>query len=394
MVFIKKSLGLFILLWGLLGLCSTPLRPMTQRTIAQSAPSAFIKSATTLAQQPWVQSYFLNNNHQPTQDFLFSLIFVAPYNPTLRALLNNKVLSPTETHLIHNPEYFRHLDENLKFFYEETLYRLTCSIVQHQKDFLAQGYYTFVHGQHWQYRLFERWYTKLWALKHNTIITDFLFLHVRPHESNSAEDQRLHAHLLQNGRTDDYARKHLLFMNYALFANSANHGSNTPHYIIKNDNVRPPSLDFKTVFTSIDPTWNALYDTFKKELEALAQKHAQLSNYGTLMLIAIPHHCIEQCVYLAAGGGYKKTLIIAGHGDTENIKLIMKTLSSNPENSSESDHLEFCLTMTNSWGLNPHSGIKIIEIPPADPETLQLFEQEEKIVFDKIMRELTRAYLS
>jgi hypothetical protein len=174
-------------------------------------------------------------------------------------------------------------------------------------------------------------------------------------------------------------------MNYALFANSLNLGSNSSFYVSQNTNSKLGTIPLSAQDPFKKLGYESIYSRYKKEIESLASQYLKLSNYGNLLCFAIPKDTIHKYVFPAVSGGVKKPVAIDGIGETSDIKTIMETLRHHPERINDTDKLEFCLIMTqNKGGLDPDTGIKIIPILSGDPTKLAELQKKEDALFAKI----------
>jgi len=294
-------------------------------------------------------------------------------------------LSQTEQHMIANLDAIFNFMKNAPSDLIEPLFEQVTKI---ETDLQQKGYYTFVHGQRWEYRLVENWYTKLWSLKNRKSVQDYLFAHVKPQPTTAQleQDNVTREQLMRVGRTDGASRQKLLFMNYALFGNATNLGSSSADYMASNNNAGNVAISLRETFDHLG--YQDIYAKYKEELTQLENEHKELSKYGNLLLVGVPQDKLPECVYLSLTGGAKRTIEIKGVGKTDDIKLIMDTLRTNPEKIWNSDQLEFCMAMTWDMALNPESGIKIFSLNAADQEKLVAFNAKSDELFARIKRDI------
>lgn len=232
---------------------------------------------------------------------------------------------------------------------------------------------------------------------------DFFFPHVTDliSPTDAALERVQRNFLLNNHKYDADNRKKLLFMNYALFANAGNFGSNSASYVVQNANAAKGIFDLPVNEPFKKIGYEHIYNKFKDELEELGQQYNTKCSYGNLLFIAIPKDKIHKYAYLAATGGKRVPMSIEGHGDTTDIRVIMHTLLHEPEKIKSSgnplaleysdirenntDMLEFCLIMTQTkGGLDPDTGIKIFPILSGEPARLAELQKKEDALFAKI----------
>lgn len=300
--------------------------------------------------------------------------------------------SATLEYIVAQPDstYFK------KLFNFEPIRPLITEIILKEQELDKKGYYTFVHGQRWSYQLPEEWFTKLWALINNKQVDDFIFAHVKPLPTDQESEKETRERILLEGRksalfTIDPDRARMLFMNAGFFYNESQLFSNTAHYVTHNANAnRHIFIALQTVFKYLD--MDHVFHKYKKELNALEERHNKLSSFGNTLLIAVPKEKINDVAFVAAPGGYKKTVSIEGMGQTSDMHLIMDTLQTNPLKVANFDQNEFCLLMTadKHGGLNPESGIKFFQVNTVNPERWQEFKEKEQALFTKIAQDIKK----
>ncbi len=252
------------------------------------------------------------------------------------------------------------------------LFDMSSKVNQKEKE-LQDDYYTFVHGQRWEYQFAETLFTKLYELKTGNQCPEFLFAHVKELPDIENEEQ-IHAELLKNGRTSKKSRQRLLFLNYAFYGNSTNSGSSTAGYIAANNNVGYVQIDIKELFG-----WHGLehiYNKYQKELEELQAEHSSLSKMGNLLLIAVPKDIVDECVYPAVSGGYKKKIkTLDGQKLTKTSDVLEAIKAGKVKNT---DKIELCLIMTKSkhGGMSPESGIKVYDFNTVEEEEWAAFNDK------------------
>jgi len=306
------------------------------------------------------------------------------------AQYDNKVL-PTSLHFAtYLPLYIF-----IKFKDNTELEELLNTVFKKEAEY-KDDYYTFVHGQRRELYLPEKIYTLLWQLKKRQSLQDFFFAHVKDLvESPDAKayDKVQKNFILSFGNSDGRggadARRKLLFMNYALFANSRNSGSCTADYVLENENSKLGStinIALSEPFKMFG--YQGVYsDALKNKIEVLAQEYKDASKYGNLLFIAVPKNKVHKYVYLAETGGPKIDIEIDGIGRTSDIRIIMDTLLSAPHKIKDTDELEFCLIMMqHKGGLDPKTGIKIMPILSGDPNKLAELQKKE----DELLAEITQ----
>lgn len=279
------------------------------------------------------------------------------------------------------------------------LMRMASEVVEKEREYQKKGYYTFVHGQKRGYLFPEKMYTFLWQQKKGIQVEDFLFAHVKPlleSKKEQDEEEKTRQYLLKYGRKpqDGPMRQKLLFLNYGLFGNLNDSSSSTANYVASNVNYgsSPIAITTKDAFDYLG--YQKIYKKYQAEIEALEKDYA-LSNYGTILLIAVPKKDIAKYVYLCSSGssgwgmgGVKRSILIKGLGKVDNIDVIMNAIINNPS-SLDTDDLEFCLIMTQKeGGLDPKTGIKIVPIMAGDPSANAQLAKKEKVLCDRIRADI------
>lgn len=258
------------------------------------------------------------------------------------------------------------------------------------------GFYTFVHGQRSSLYFPSKLYTHLWSIRKKRSVQNFLFPHVKnlaETETAKNEEKIIRNFLRTQGSIEYETRMHILFMNYALFANSFNNpGSATLYWMLSNEN----SPTGQTIgITAHDPFtilgYEAIYEKYKTEIEQLAHDYATFSKYGNLLLIAIPKEKINKYAYVAKPGGKRISMRIAQVGETSDLQIIMETLINNPQNIIGPSWFEFCLIMTQEkGGLDPSTGIQVHPIFSGNFEKLKELQQREEALLTKIKADIER----
>ena len=297
-------------------------------------------------------------------------------------------LSQTETYLknIHLHRSINIINE-LKALKDSQLQTLFKTVIEKERKF-GEDYYTFVHGQRREYYWPERLFTFLYSLKKKQSIPHFFFAHVKDLIATNEDFifEKVHKNfLLQNHKYNDEARSLVLFMNYSLFANSTNRGSNSLWYLICNANSLKGTRDIlaRNAFKKLG--FEQIYHKFEYEIEELTQEYNMAGQYGNLLFIAVPKEDIHKYVYLGISGAMKAALEIEGMGKTYDIRIIMDNLLNHPERIENIDQLEFCLIMTqHNGGLDPHCGIHMYPILTGDPQKLAELKKKEEVLFAKI----------
>ena len=128
------------------------------------------------------------------------------------------------------------------------------------------------------------------------------------------------------------------------------------------------------------------------EIEELQKLHNDASAYGSLLLFSFTPEMLKESVYVSHPYGLKRTVMIDGTGETEDVKLILDTLRTTPEKIHDLDNLEYVVVATEDCVRNKllqqKEVIKIIPFNAANPEKLALYEQKRDELVAKIKAEI------
>jgi len=210
-----------------------------------------------------------------------------------------------------------------------------------------------------------------------------------------SKEERMRRDIIERGREnfeDHDTRLRQLFLNIAFFGNtgSSNLGSSSAHYFSTDSNVSAVKVSLKDMFGMYRQ--EKLYEKYKNEFDALEKEHQALSKgYGNMLFLAVPKDKVSDFVVQVAPGGYLTTSIVNGK-ETNDIKVILDALATDPSTVVDSDRKEFVLAMTDTAGLDPKSGIKIHSVNAADPEKLAAWQEKFDALMTKIGPEFKSAY--
>lgn len=254
-------------------------------------------------------------------------------------------------------------------------------IIVDEKNLNDKGYVTFFHSQRWEYLLGERLFTDLWALtNHKKRPTDYLFVHVRLKGLDPLEKGPLNRYdILNNGRTNDHDREVLLFTNNSLFGNyKKRDGGSCLSFFLKNDN-RNYTIHLlpQDIFTHYN--LSKFYKSHAKEIATMKAHYDAARTLGTIIMVAIPQHMVNDYCFSAKAGGYKKWAIT-------NTYNFIESLKKNPAKKLNNE--EFCVVMLDE-AMNPESGILIKAYHCAEPTEYKLFETDYEKLIQKLTSEIT-----
>ncbi len=340
-------------------------------------------------------SMFPNKAKAFTLEYVFLLFLYKYAHGSLPA--GSSISSQTAQHLLSITKVFgmprgccygREVPESVLQFYvsHKKPRKVLDQIIVLEQQYANAGYYTFVHGQRWEYRLAEQWYTWLWEVEQNRSAGDFQFIHCRKLKKEKLEKQKqFRKEIIEKGRINFKERKRLLFLNAPFFGNLMNEGSCTAYFAYSNRNINSLLFSLEDIFKMFD--CSAIYTKYKSELEALEKEHATLSRkHGQVLLLAIPKKIVKECVYCARPGGYRRSVIVDGKS-TENVQVILEALRSDASKIADPDQMEFCLTLTDDM-LTPDSGIIVRSLPMVDEAKIKAFDTKARKLFERIKKEL------
>ena len=321
-----------------------------------------------------LESLIFNKNQEASS--LDMIIKKVLYNKYFNAQDSFSCLSQTEQHISTNIEPI--VNGMSHYFINPDFLNMSTYIIAKEQELKNQDYYTFIHGQRWEYQLAEEWYRFLWELRKQKPIQDYVFPHLKQEETDLDKEQKVREQLLK-GKGIDHQR--ILFTNYALFGNSTKLGSSSAHYFVDNANVGNIHISLEDVFRLHG--YLPYYKKYKRKLKRIEREHKKLSKHGNLLLIAVPEDKLKDCVYSC-----ERSLNIQEIGETDDIKIIMDTLRTNQEKLGNSDQVEFCMIMTWDLALNPDSGLKMFSYNAADQEKLTAFNEKANALFEKIKKDI------
>lgn len=292
----------------------------------------------------------------------------------------------------------QHADTIYEYFSDEELFHIAKTASEKQEELDKQGYYTFFHGQKRHFYFPIKLHSYICnAYKQNSI--DFIRAHIKqypPEVSQKEKEQKIYSEIFN---ADSYDPKehygHLLFMNYALFANDKHPGSNSALYVKKNDNARgTKSFAPKDIFEQHNLL--SVYKKFKNEIDGLFDDYFTLSKKGTLLLVAVPKKDVNKYVYAitfttddAWGGSKQLDAASILQAITDKAPLISHNKYGSWEASK--DRIEFCLVMTHkNGGLDPKSGIKVLPLITGKPDRLNELQQRENDLFEKMRPDIEK----
>lgn len=156
--------------------------------------------------------------------------------------------------------------------------------------------------------------------------------------------------------TEKDSKNRILFMNYALFANSNNRvwGSNSIDLTLKAFNWGKSTLSLEALFTEFGAT--SLYKKYQQTFETLEKEILASSQYGPILAISMTPEQVKKSVYVACVGGTKCPMII-NNNPTDDVCFIIDTLRKDPQAFTYGcDIVEFCAVIASS-SKGKHDGL-------------------------------------
>lgn len=269
------------------------------------------------------------------------------------------------------------------------LVKLHNAIMSKEVQLKNQGYYTFFHGQKWEYQLHASWHTKLRKITNNSKTKDFIFVHVKPQEEDLEMEKSARKDVMGMANYQvHYSRpviRSLLCMNKGLWYNCYDYVKCSASYFTGNHSNSYETLELHAAFSCLG--YKDVYERYETELKSLAEEHASLSKLGNLLLIAVPRDKVAKCVSFVQPG--KR---IPPMGKTNDVQHFIDILDSTPEKIADFDKTMFVLPMTQDkhGGLNPQSGIKFFEFNAVEKDKWATYKAKEDALFKKIKRDIKK----
>lgn len=308
--------------------------------------------------------------------------------------INEKNPTPTQRHLQNNYSMVETV-----FGEEYDLFPgfrgLVKNVIALEKEYGPKGYYTFVHAQQWPYHMTEALYRRFKEITMDTELPYFRYMFTKEEHHDEImqqmmkhKEEKIRQDVMGKGREtfeNGDARSRQLFLNTSFFGNTTNLGSSSAYYLSTDSNVSDVRVSLKDMFGMYGQ--EALYEKYKNEFDVLQREHDELSKgYGNMIFLAVPKDKVSDFVVQVRPGGYLTTSIVNGK-ETNDIKVILDALATDPSSVKDADKKEFVLAMTDTAGLDPKSGIEIRSVNAADPEKLAAWQKKFDALMTKIAPE-------
>lgn len=300
-----------------------------------------------------------------------------PFNDLL------KKLTQTKKHLIaHFADKYKYARSNGDLNYQDDiqLQAMTKRLLDLEYQEQQKGRYTFVHGHQWHHHFYQEIYTDLWSIA-NGPVSNYRFIRYKTPNMTEKEsfakeikdesdirEKWINDHSIDEHKT---GKTRLLFMNYSLFANY--YGESSAAYIKDNRSIKHWTINCMEFINQLKLDLYFSQDELTSicaQLNELSTEHATLNTYGGGLLLSFTPEALIKSVYPGKPYGYRQSIMIDGHGKTDNIKTVLDTLQISPEKIKKSDSIPFVCILSYDCALMPHNGVDIYDFNAADQEKL------------------------
>lgn len=207
-----------------------------------------------------------------------------------------------------------------------------------------RGYTTFVHARNWGWNFVNDLWNLIQALENKSSSLDQqkVWMRHRDKTCSSAELYNMRKKLIENG-AKEYCRTgvsdaDLVFMNLTLVSNLAYPGESTGWFYF-NQFSEGKAQEY---MYSLIEKYNL--QPYEKELYALYDEHAALSNYGEMVCISVNDKYLNELIYVAKEGGFRYTGKTYPHKVSENIAFVKKYAQdiAHLEDKNKDDYCVYC----------------------------------------------------
>lgn len=263
----------------------------------------------------------------------------------------------------------------------KTIAPMISTMMRDEKALNEQGYYVFFHGQRWEYLIYEKFYTDLWAIiNHKQRPTNYLFAHVRMKGFDPLEkyESLKRTDMLQAGANYFRFYDAILWTTNSLFSNYKIRRCSSPLlYFLKNKNFGKVTLSLKDIFAHYHLL--DLYKKYAKEIAALETHFKAAQTYGTILRVAIPKSMIDDYCFVPVPGG-----------PVSSVKA--STLLEQLKNPSHALNNEtFCISMLDK-AMDPEGGILIKPYHCAKQAEYQQFGAGYEKLITTLQQEVAQSY--
>lgn len=338
-----------------------------------------------------------------------TLAKIALYRLMDKDFVPNKSLTPTQWCLLHtlssreNADWWNRLpylqfcSGYSKWLNDPKLRTVFSNVVQAERYCDQHGYTTFLHGQDRDVAFLLHLYTRLWHLQCNKVSADYLFPFIRGDENVDKDHEVQMREQLINGRyVRDYTHgyyvtKNLLFASYALLTSPNAPTANPGSFFMRANSVFGCKLTTKEVLSTLQ--LNHLHEKYKHEIAQLSHEYKMLSEYGHLLMLAVPRDMVASTVYSTDRAGNPNAISFDEETTSQADKVVQRFCSSNPRVKSLNglNFVRFAIPMTFDRVLDPHSGVKVVSIEATDRKKLADFNRRLNNFVEQVRADLSKS---
>ena len=106
-----------------------------------------------------------------------------------------------------------------------------------------------------------------------------------------------------------------------------------------------------------------------------------------MLLISLTPEQIKKCVIVANDLGHQEPIVVDGKR-TDDVKLIIDALKSDPKRLENSDYVQYCMMLTHDCALDPHNGPRIYSFNAANQEKFKQYTQLRDDIFNRIAQDV------
>lgn len=273
-------------------------------------------------------------------------------------------LSQTKQHFLCNLLTIFKLYKKNSSLKNKEISDLLLKIYSKEKEEYKNGNYVFYHGRQRNISLLSKIYKKLWSVtKQENVKEDFVFF--RFNQESAAPDKD----------------RNYLFMNHALFGNA--HETTTActltQYFIENRSIHNPRYSIEKLFEQFN--LKDFYELNKTDLKELENLYITASQFGEILLIAIPKDKIHLVRLVSPGGTPTSTTL--NNKSTSNSEEILDAIKNNQQ-VTNADYFEWSIAATTAYLLNPIKGPNIYSYQLTDEKIMKEYCRLSDQIFEKL----------
>lgn len=275
-----------------------------------------------------------------------------------------------------------------------SIYQLSKDLVTLENQESQRGYYTFANGGPKEMYPLQYWFTKLFEIKNNRELGDYLF--TRFESDHSIFKKVFHAitrplHLYIGSRSN-------VFMQYSLFKGWS--GCNPAYFYLYNRKIIQYTNSIENIFNQLG--YSNIYTQFKQEITELEKEYFELCPHGQVLLFSFSPEAVQKCVYVCWDGGQSRSVDILRKGEgvmrTSDVATIIDAFKSDPKSVLDTQggcclkELQFCFIPTIDYGLHPDiagKDVRIFSLNGADPKKMEKYKAKENTLLCRIKKYIT-----